>query len=166
MDLLEEVVGCALLLEPHLGEVFSFFRALSLFPLLLVDNLLEAGANFAISQLVGQQLDAVLGQEDELHWLELLLAQSVELLNKGTASEHLLRLCVVCDHRLSDAEHKRILIDILGSINFGLPELGALAHHELEHIIELRDLCDRILDEVLVDGDALNDINNTLNIEH
>lgn len=49
LKLLEEVVGCTLLLQPHLGEVLRFLRALSLFPLFLVDNLLETGANFAIS---------------------------------------------------------------------------------------------------------------------
>ena len=63
-------------------------------------------------------------------------------------------------------KHKSILVDILRPIYFGLPELGALVHHELEHIIELRDLRNRIFDEVLVDWDALNDINNTLDIEH
>lgn len=93
-------------------------------------------------------------------------AQSVEFLDKGTASEHLLRLRVVCDHRLSDVKHKSILVDIFRPINFGLSELGTLVHHELKHIIELRDLRDRIFDEVLVDWDALNDINNTLDIEH
>ena len=119
-----------------------------------------------MGQLVRKQLDAVFGQQDELHGLELLQTQSVKLLNQGASGEHLLRLGMILYHGLDYPQHQCILVDIFWVVDLRLSELRGLSYHKLEQVIELGHIIsDRVLDKVLVDRDALDYVNDSLDVE-
>ena len=73
---------------------------------------------------------------------------------------------MILDHGLDDPQHQCVLIYVLRVVHLGLFELCRLCYHELEQVIELGHvISDRILNKVLVDWDALNYIDDSLDIE-
>ena len=68
-------------------------------------------------------------------------------------------------HCFDDTEHQCILVLVLRVVNIWLFKLGAIIDHELKHVSELLCFSDRVLDEVFVDWDALDNVNDTFNVE-
>ena len=73
---------------------------------------------------------------------------------------------MILDHCLDNSKHKCVLIYVFRAIDLRLSELSCIRNHELEKVIELWDIIrDRVFDKVLVDWDALDDVNDSLDVE-
>ena len=126
---------------------------------------MELVSHLSVSQLIGEEFDTVLSEENQCHWLKLLEAECVELLNQAMLSQYLLRAGMVLDHSFDDSQHQDVLRNVFWSISLRFFELKTFIDHELEKTVELGDIGDRVFDEVLVDGDAFNNVDNPFYVE-
>ena len=73
---------------------------------------------------------------------------------------------MILDHGLDNSKHKCVLINVFRAVDLRLFELSCIRYHELEKVIELRNIIrDRVFDKVLVNWDALDDVNDSLDVE-
>ena len=72
---------------------------------------------------------------------------------------------MVLDDCLDDAQHHHVLCQVLRPIDSRFYELCTLIRHKSEECCKLIRFAEAVLDEVLVDGDALHDVDYALDVE-